>query len=140
MSSCEKCWRDAGGDATRYAELLRSRQDHPCTPEEQAGPARSGCRVCKRNAVHQHTGECMACRAKRARKIGAPPHPLFSDAFDPAPSNPAPTTRLTWAELVAHSRRHSGITMPPAPWWRRLWWRLQRRREIARETRIKGGR
>lgn len=58
MSSCEKCWRDSeGGD--RYQEMLESRSDNPCTPEEQAGPGAGKCPVCERMTLHQYTGECM---------------------------------------------------------------------------------
>lgn len=38
------------------------RSDHPCTPEEQAGPDAIICGECKRMTIHQHTGECMACK------------------------------------------------------------------------------
>ena len=65
MSSCEKCWRDKGigGD---YHALLESRNDHPCTPEEQAGPDASECSLCGRMVIHQYTGECMAgCRTTK---------------------------------------------------------------------------
>jgi len=39
---CEKCWADAykGGyvdQAEEYQRLILERQDHPCTPREQAG-------------------------------------------------------------------------------------------------------
>ena len=47
MSACEKCWADAfdrmmsradGRSQTEhYVELLKEREHHPCTPEEQAG-------------------------------------------------------------------------------------------------------
>jgi len=39
MPSCEQCWRDAGGDANRYAELVKQRR---CTPEEQAAKVSKG--------------------------------------------------------------------------------------------------
>ncbi len=43
--SCEKCWNDAGIMAASglglkheiYHELLKERQDKPCSPKEQAG-------------------------------------------------------------------------------------------------------
>jgi hypothetical protein len=57
MSSCEKCWADAGGDADRYAALIKER--HPCTPQEQAGPDAKWCPDCGEMTLHQHTGECM---------------------------------------------------------------------------------
>jgi hypothetical protein len=56
MSSCEKCWAEAGGDADRYAILLKERD---CEPEEQAGPDAGKCPNCGRMTLHQHTGECM---------------------------------------------------------------------------------
>ena len=45
MTVCEKCWRDAqlavqfrGGSVTeRYHELLKEREDSPCTPAQQRG-------------------------------------------------------------------------------------------------------
>jgi hypothetical protein len=62
MSSCEKCWQDSAGDdhAARYAELIESRKDRPCTPEEQAGPDAKRCPRCERMTLHQYAGECMA--------------------------------------------------------------------------------
>jgi hypothetical protein len=66
MSTCEKCWRDAhcGSQfsvSDEYARLLKERAEHPCTPEEQAGEDARRCPACHRIALHQHTGECMAC-------------------------------------------------------------------------------
>ena len=45
MTSCEKCWEDAGlksritgeSKAECYSKLLRERDANPCTPKEQAG-------------------------------------------------------------------------------------------------------
>ena len=45
MSSCEKCWSDAakrsyisGKSKTEcYYELLKERENNPCSPKEQAG-------------------------------------------------------------------------------------------------------
>lgn len=37
MTSCEKCWRDAGGIAEKYHRLLRARSKFPCTLKEQVG-------------------------------------------------------------------------------------------------------
>lgn len=68
MSSCEKCWRDAQSNAAgcvsdEYHRLIRERADHPCTPEEQAGPDAGECFECKRRTLHQITKQCMAgCR------------------------------------------------------------------------------
>jgi len=56
MASCEKCWRDAGGNPDRYAELVKQRR---CTPEEQAGPDAGACYVCGRKTMHQHCHVCM---------------------------------------------------------------------------------
>jgi len=56
VSACEKCWAEAGGDADRYAVLIKGRT---CTPEEQAGPAAAWCPDCGRVTLHQHTRECM---------------------------------------------------------------------------------
>ena len=58
MSSCEKCWRDSRY-GENYSEVLESRRDNPCTPEEQAGLDATECPVCHGRTVHQHTGECM---------------------------------------------------------------------------------
>lgn len=65
MSSCEKCWHDAhhGPDvdvAEEYARLIEARREHPCTPEEQAGPDANVCPSCGRKTLHQWTRECMA--------------------------------------------------------------------------------
>ena len=59
MACCEKCWRDAGGDAKRYTALVEARKPHPCTPEEQAGEFRYRCDVCGRLTMHQWTHVCM---------------------------------------------------------------------------------
>ena len=59
MAACEKCWRDSRA-AGNYREVLESRKDHPCTPEEQAGPDASKCPLCERMVIHQFTGGCMA--------------------------------------------------------------------------------
>ena len=56
MSSCEKCWEDAGGNSDRYTELVRARN---CTPEEQAGDSADDCPECKRKCLHQYTHRCM---------------------------------------------------------------------------------
>ena len=45
MSSCEKCWSDAGREAHLvggiqveiYNRLLKEREANPCSPKEQAG-------------------------------------------------------------------------------------------------------
>lgn len=62
MSSCEKCWQDAGGPV-RYLELLYSRNGHPCSVEEQAGHDATQCPVCGKMSVHQYTRELM-CKCK----------------------------------------------------------------------------
>jgi hypothetical protein len=56
MPSCEKCWRDAGGNPLRYHLLLDQRD---CTPEEQAGEDAKICPKCKRKAIHQFSKICM---------------------------------------------------------------------------------
>ncbi len=64
MSTCEKCWVDAGLKAHGislcqvevYRDLVRSRE---CTPEEQAGPYADVCGKCNRKVLHQLTGEHM---------------------------------------------------------------------------------
>lgn len=61
MSTCEKCWADAGGDPETYKVLLEERLERPCTAEQQAGPGATLCPICGRMTRHQHTGECMAC-------------------------------------------------------------------------------
>lgn len=62
MSSCEKCWVDAGGDVGLYQELVERRGRFAlCTPEDQAGPGAEDCPKCGRRTLHQITGECMAC-------------------------------------------------------------------------------
>lgn len=67
MSACEKCWADAflaahsESQADAYQRLLAERREHPCTPEQQAGPDATECDKCKRVTRHQYTGECMNC-------------------------------------------------------------------------------
>ena len=56
MPSCEKCWTEAGGNARRYAELLKLRS---CTPEEQAGDDATLCPKCNRITMHQYAKVCM---------------------------------------------------------------------------------
>lgn len=56
MASCEKCWEDAGGNATRYSHLIATRR---CTPEEQAGRRAMECPKCGRRTVHQIVNVCM---------------------------------------------------------------------------------
>lgn len=67
MSACEKCWRDSRRE-DNYAEVLASRAENPCTPEEQAGPDATVCPACGKRTAHQITGQCMdvACN-HRAR-------------------------------------------------------------------------
>ena len=60
MAACEKCWRDSRLE-DNYQEVLYSRFDTPCTPEEQAGPDASECKLCKRYTVHQYAKICMIC-------------------------------------------------------------------------------
>jgi hypothetical protein len=63
MSSCERCWKAAGGDPDLYRNLVESSE---CTPEDQAGGANAGlCPVCGRRTVHMYTGRCMACNYRR---------------------------------------------------------------------------
>ena len=49
MSACEKCWSDAyhrmladpsKGQAEHYQDLIRERENDPCTPEEQRGESK----------------------------------------------------------------------------------------------------
>lgn len=62
MASCEKCWRDAGGEPERYHQLLDERKQNPCSPEEQAGGADAfWCKKCKRFTVHLYTKSCVIC-------------------------------------------------------------------------------
>jgi hypothetical protein len=56
MPSCEKCWKDAGGNPDRYTKLVRERK---CTPEEQAGDDAGNCNSCGRRTMHQHCHICM---------------------------------------------------------------------------------
>lgn len=79
MSSCEKCWADAGGEPDRYRELLRDRtaKDVRCSAEEQAGPHALKCPACSRMTIHQYTGEPM-CGCPRAEK-GIPTMPVSNE-------------------------------------------------------------
>jgi hypothetical protein len=77
MSACEKCWADAGGNANEYANLMLTRKEHPCTPEQQAGQGATECPECRRLTLHDITGEpmcgcaidptpwCAGCGARR---------------------------------------------------------------------------
>jgi hypothetical protein len=58
MAACEQCWRDAGGDAVRYAHLLEERKHNPCAPERQAGLG-GHCYRCNRDTLHMYVGVCM---------------------------------------------------------------------------------
>ena len=69
MARCEKCWSDARVQAKIsrrsvsecYQDLLGTRKDNPCSPEEQAGPDATECPECNRMTAHQHCRICMAC-------------------------------------------------------------------------------
>ncbi len=56
MASCERCWREAGGNPALYQELIARRN---CTPEEQAGRGAGECPVCGRRTIHQYVHVCM---------------------------------------------------------------------------------
>lgn len=68
MASCEKCWKDAGGDYARYMELLSYRN---CTPEEQAGEHAYTCSACDRKTIHQHTNQCVVCGLRIEHRLTA---------------------------------------------------------------------
>jgi hypothetical protein len=59
MSSCEKCWVDAGMVGIPYHDLVQMRVASPCTAEQQAGPDAGECPRCKRKTLHQMTAEPM---------------------------------------------------------------------------------
>jgi hypothetical protein len=67
MASCEKCWSDAyfksrysGKDqAECYSELIKKRENDPCTPEEQAGEDAEICPECNSKTIHQILHICM---------------------------------------------------------------------------------
>jgi len=74
MASCEKCWREAGGDPVLYRQLLRQRRDNPCTLEEQAGGEHAGlCESCQRRIVHCVTGQCLHPDCKSRNQSVAKP-------------------------------------------------------------------
>ena len=82
MSSCEKCWRDSrwsdrfwdGKEPSPYRKLLAERVgEDACTPEEQAGPDAGVCPKCKRQCLHQITGECMNRECFNASQRGHEP-------------------------------------------------------------------
>ncbi len=64
MSSCERCWKEANGNADRYHELLAINR---CSPEEQAGENATECPHCHRLTVHQRVHYCvnLDCSAGR---------------------------------------------------------------------------
>jgi hypothetical protein len=72
MSACEKCWSDAHRGpqfsvAEEYWRLLGERLEHPCTPEQQAGPGALECPTCGRKTLHQYTREPMCgCDSPKA--------------------------------------------------------------------------
>ncbi len=68
MPACEKCWRESR-DTDHYHELLKAREDSPCTPEEQAGPDASQCPKCGQITLHQHTKECMTPKCDGTKMI-----------------------------------------------------------------------
>ena len=63
MASCEKCWRDAGGEWVAYNRLLEARfiAGEACSPEEQAGEGAGWCPECERGTAHELTGRCVLC-------------------------------------------------------------------------------
>ena len=74
MASCEKCWADAYKrsriypekcQAEHYRDLIKERENNPCTPEEQAGNDATICPKCKRKSVHQIINVCMSCGYKK---------------------------------------------------------------------------
>jgi hypothetical protein len=70
MSSCEKCWSDAHrgpqvDTVEEYHRLIEERREHPCTPEEQAGPDALLCSACGRLTLHQWTRQCMVIGCAR---------------------------------------------------------------------------
>ena len=72
MASCERCWELSGGNADRYAELIKVNK---CTPEEQAGREASKCPKCGRMTVHQLVNVCMVpeCDYREPEEPPAPP-------------------------------------------------------------------
>ena len=88
MPSCETCWRDAGGNAERYAKLVQERR---CTPEEQAGKDSGTCYVCGRRTMHPHAHVCMnpSCvsnaKAQRPEGYADAPCSVFDKYRNPDP-------------------------------------------------------
>lgn len=71
MASCEQCWKDSGGDADRYRELIEDRKGHPCTPEQQAGGYQAGpCPKCGRMTLHVYVRACMVSECGYREKCG----------------------------------------------------------------------
>lgn len=89
MSACEKCWSDAHSRdqfnvAEEYSKLIDERRDHPCTPEEQAGPDAGRCGQCGRKTIHQFTREPM-CGCQPEHVIGFGGEEIDEeDGFGPA--------------------------------------------------------
>lgn len=115
MASCEKCWREAGGDAERYGELMRTKPT-ACTPEEQAGWAAGDCPDCKRRTVHQFANICMACGWRKGEIRPAPALdwlknlPLLFEDYDSAQARyeraEAGTARvIIWQEVCRERDR-----------------------------------
>ena len=66
--TCEKCWRDAysremsqpmKGQAEHYEDLLKERENNPCTEREQVGTDR--CSSCGRRLRDDEETHCKAC-------------------------------------------------------------------------------
>jgi len=98
MVSCEKCWRDAGGNPDEYQRLIKSRT---CTPEEQAGLDATECPKCKRMAVHESVGFCMACgvfpsskEQRKERTMSLDPEQVAREAMAEWVRTDAPTEQL----------------------------------------------
>lgn len=102
MSTCEKCWADAHSVADEYVRLLRERRDHPCSPEEQAGPNARECPWCGRMTLHQHTGEPMCgcppiIDVQPVRMVHCEVHPWMPEEY--------PCSLCRWIELGRRSPR-----------------------------------
>ena len=67
--TCERCWKLAGGNATRYQQLLV--KEH-CTPEQQAGDEAATCPHCQRQTVHQYCRVCVICGRSGEAQEGRP--------------------------------------------------------------------
>lgn len=126
MATCEKCWRDAGGDPERYNQLIVERRDTPCTPEQQAGEKHAGkCAVCGRQTVHCVVGRCVNPECESGKAMRDLSQLLWCDLVSDEEriafleSGRAVKTGIIAPEMVEDvvNAFRQKITADSIPWW-----------------------